>query len=135
MSGSKSCACTAVSTSEPSTTISRVSIESSRTYRRPMARMCESVTPHHAGRGAPPAEGCAPSAAHGSGLFAGALLARLLVVAAQLHFAIHTFTLQLLLERAEGLVDIVIANHDLHKLQYLDFAGQSPRKSGVCLLE
>jgi hypothetical protein len=36
-------------------------------------------------------------------------------VAAQLHLAINTFALQLLLERAEGLLDIVIANHDLHK--------------------
>jgi hypothetical protein len=36
-------------------------------------------------------------------------------VTTQLHFAIHAFTLQLLLERAEGLVDIVVANDDLHK--------------------
>src|SRR5690606_24453413 len=49
--------------------------------------------------------------------FAGALLARLLIVAAQLHLAIHPLALQLLLERAEGLLDIVIANHDLHKLK------------------
>src|SRR3546814_12955726 len=33
---------------------------------------------------------------------------------AQLHFAIHALTLQLLLERAKGLVDIIVANDDLH---------------------
>src|SRR5690606_11370962 len=54
-------------------------------------------------------------AANGGGLFAGALLARLLVVAAQLHLAIHAFALQLLLQRAQGLLDIVVADDDLHK--------------------
>jgi hypothetical protein len=34
---------------------------------------------------------------------------------AQLHLAVHAFPLQLLLERAKGLIDIVIANDDLHK--------------------
>tara|TARA_B100000408_G_C10122268_1_gene150631 strand:+ start:145 stop:522 length:378 start_codon:yes stop_codon:yes gene_type:complete len=54
-------------------------------------------------------------AANGSGLFAGALLARLFEVTTQLHFAINALTLQLLLESPESLVDIVIANDDLHK--------------------
>jgi hypothetical protein len=36
-------------------------------------------------------------------------------VATQLHLAINALALQLLLERAQGLIDIVIANHDLHK--------------------
>ncbi|CCA92777.1 hypothetical protein PP1Y_AT18974 [Novosphingobium sp. PP1Y] len=58
-------------------------------------------------------------AAHGSGLFAGALFRRLLVVTAQLHFAIDTFPLQLLLERTKGLINIVVANHDLHKPKHL----------------
>jgi hypothetical protein len=36
-------------------------------------------------------------------------------MAAQLHLAIHALALQLLLERAKGLVDIIVANDDLHK--------------------
>ena len=53
-------------------------------------------------------------AADRSGLFAGALFRRLLVVPAQLHFAVNAFALQLFLERAQRLIDIVVANHDLH---------------------
>jgi hypothetical protein len=34
---------------------------------------------------------------------------------AQLHLAINAFALQLLLERAKRLVDIIVANDDLHK--------------------
>jgi hypothetical protein len=33
----------------------------------------------------------------------------------QLHLAIDAFTLELLLERPQRLVDIVVANDDLHK--------------------
>src|SRR5690606_26451153 len=54
-------------------------------------------------------------AAHGGGALARTLLARLLVMTAQLHLAIDALTLQLLLERAQRLVDIVVANDDLHK--------------------
>src|SRR5690606_10392549 len=54
-------------------------------------------------------------AADRGGLLARALLARLLVVAAQLHLAVHALALQLLLERAQGLLDIVVADDDLHK--------------------
>src|SRR5688572_30125553 len=54
-------------------------------------------------------------AANRGGLLAGALLGRLLVVTAQLHLAVHALALQLLLERAQGLVDVVVANDDLHK--------------------
>src|SRR5690606_9098963 len=54
-------------------------------------------------------------AADRRGLFAGPLLARLFVVAAQLHLAVHALSLQLLLERAQGLLDIVVADDDLHK--------------------
>ncbi|SBV33421.1 protein of unknown function [uncultured Sphingopyxis sp.] len=53
-------------------------------------------------------------AADGGGVLAGTLFAGLLVMTAQLHFAIHALTLQLLLERAKGLVDIIVANDDLH---------------------
>src|SRR3546814_3959375 len=63
-------------------------------------------------------------AADGGGAFARALLARLLIVAAQLHFAIHALTLQLLLERAKGLVDIIVANDDLHTPCRLLFVGR-----------
>src|SRR3954468_13464874 len=49
------------------------------------------------------------------GALAGALLGRLFVVAAQLHLAIDALALQLFLERAQRLVDIVVANDDLHK--------------------
>src|SRR3546814_14615766 len=52
--------------------------------------------------------------ADGGGVLAGTLFAGLLVMTAQLHFAIHALTLQLLLERAKGLVDIIVANDDLH---------------------
>src|SRR6185437_13008123 len=54
-------------------------------------------------------------AADGLGLLAGAALARLLVVAAQLHLAEHALALQLLLERAQRLVDVVVADEDLHE--------------------
>src|SRR6187402_312152 len=57
------------------------------------------------------------SPANRCGFLARTLLARLLVVAAQLHLAIHALALQLLLERAQGLLDIVVADHDLHKLK------------------
>src|SRR3546814_5357939 len=66
-------------------------------------------------------------AADGVGLFTGALFGRLLVVAAQLHLAIDTFTLQLLLERTKGLINIVVANHDLHKPKHLTNRKPEPR--------
>jgi len=53
-------------------------------------------------------------AAHGFGLFTGALFGGLLVVSAHLHFTEDAFALHFLLERAESLVNIVIANEYLH---------------------
>src|SRR4028119_1147935 len=53
--------------------------------------------------------------ANRGGAFAGALLRRLLVMTPELHLAIDALTLQLLLERPQRLVDIVVANDDLHK--------------------
>ncbi len=47
---------------------------------------------------------------HGLGLLARLLLGGLLVIVAQLHFAKHTFALQLLLQGAKRLINIVIAN-------------------------
>ncbi len=53
--------------------------------------------------------------ANRSSLFTGALFRRLLIVTTQLHFAVDAFTLQLLLQRTKGLINVVVANHDLHK--------------------
>jgi hypothetical protein len=51
-------------------------------------------------------------APHGLGLLAHALFGGLLVVVAQLHLAEDALALHLLLERLEGLIDVVIANLD-----------------------
>src|SRR4051794_37919102 len=53
-------------------------------------------------------------AAHGFGLFAGLLLGGLFVMTAELHLAENPLALHLLLQRLEGLIDIVIANENLH---------------------
>src|SRR6201994_954177 len=53
-------------------------------------------------------------AAHGFGLFAGLLLGGLFVMAAELHLAENPLALHLLLQRLEGLINIVIANKNLH---------------------
>src|SRR5262249_39784939 len=54
-------------------------------------------------------------AADGLRALAGPLLARLLVVASQLHLAEDAFTLHLLFQRLQRLVDIVVANDDLQR--------------------
>src|SRR5262249_14977940 len=53
-------------------------------------------------------------AADGFRLLAGFLLGWFLVMAAELHLAENALTLHLLLQRLEGLIDIVIANENLH---------------------
>src|SRR5438309_5159428 len=53
-------------------------------------------------------------AAHGFGLLTGLLLGGLFVMAAQLHLAENPLALHLLLQRLEGLIDIVVANENLH---------------------
>src|SRR5690348_3840464 len=50
------------------------------------------------------------------GTLARPLLRRLLVMTAQLHLAVDALALQLLLQRAQRLLDIIVANDDLHKL-------------------
>src|SRR3546814_2799660 len=50
------------------------------------------------------------------GALARLLLGRLLVVAAQLHLTEDTLALHLLLQGAQGLVDVVVANGNLHGL-------------------
>src|SRR5215470_1537847 len=47
------------------------------------------------------------------GPFAGALLAGLLIRAAQLHLPENAFALHFLLQRLQGLVDVVVADDDL----------------------
>src|SRR4051794_15618304 len=53
-------------------------------------------------------------AAHGFGLFTGLLLGGLFVMSAKLHLAENSLALHLLLQRLEGLIDIVIADENLH---------------------
>src|SRR6476661_5790164 len=53
-------------------------------------------------------------AAHRFGLFAGFLFGGLFIMAAELHLAENSLALHLLLQRLEGLIDVVIANENLH---------------------
>src|SRR6266581_7062385 len=53
-------------------------------------------------------------AANGFRFFAGLFLGWLFIVTAELHLAENTLALHLLLQRLEGLIDIVIANENLH---------------------
>ena len=53
--------------------------------------------------------------AHGFRLLAGALLGRLLIVDVPLHFAERAFALHLLLQRLEGLIDVVVADENLNQ--------------------
>src|SRR5438270_7399080 len=55
-------------------------------------------------------------AADRGGALTRPLFRRLLVVTAQLHLAVDALALQLLLERAQRLLNIVVANDDLHKV-------------------
>ena len=53
--------------------------------------------------------------AHGLGLLAGALLGRLFVVHVPLHLAERPLALHLLLQRLEGLVDVVVTDKNLNQ--------------------
>jgi hypothetical protein len=53
-------------------------------------------------------------AADSLGLFAGAFLGGLLVMSAQFHFAENSLALHFFLKRFEGLIDIVVADENLH---------------------
>ena len=53
-------------------------------------------------------------ATNGLRLLTGAALRGLLVITAKLHLAENPFTLHLLLERLQGLIDIVVTNENLH---------------------
>src|SRR5690606_30764385 len=58
-------------------------------------------------------------AAHGFGALALLARGRLLEVAAQLHLAENALALQLLFERAKGLIDVIVANLNLHRRSVL----------------
>jgi len=51
-------------------------------------------------------------------------------VAAQLHLAVDALALQLLLERAQRLLDVIVANDDLHKSPSHSLVGQPAGPSG-----
>lgn len=69
-----------------------------------------------------------PRTADGFGLLASFALGRLFEVIATLHFAEEAFTLHLLLERFQRLIDVVIADHDLN---YLKLSIGFPAGSGI----
>lgn len=52
---------------------------------------------------------------HGFSLLTGALLGGLLIVYVTLHFAEGTFTLHLLLEGFQGLIDVVVTDKNLNQ--------------------
>src|SRR5438128_8645874 len=53
-------------------------------------------------------------AAYGFGLFTGLLLGGLFIMTAELHLAENPLALHLLFQRFQGLIDIVVANENLH---------------------
>ena len=57
-------------------------------------------------------------AANGLGLFACTLFGWLFVLIPELHLTEDTLTLHFLLQRLKGLIDIVIANENLHAYPY-----------------
>jgi hypothetical protein len=57
-------------------------------------------------------------AADGFGGFAGAALGGFFVVAAEFHLAEHAFALKFLFERLQRLVDVIVANENLHLADY-----------------
>src|SRR6516165_5087409 len=60
----------------------------------------------------------------------GSPLGRLFIVAAQHHLAEETFALHLLLQRLEGLADIVVADENLHAAFLLDSGDQDTDMDG-----
>ena len=53
--------------------------------------------------------------ANGFRLFTGLTLRGLFISLAQLHFAENAFALHLLLQRLQGLVDVIVADYDLNQ--------------------
>ncbi len=69
-------------------------------------------------------------AADGFGALTGLLLGRLFIAPAELHLAEDAFTLHLLLQGAERLIDIVVAYVDLNQFSVLQFAQHPARRAG-----
>ena len=59
------------------------------------------------------------NAAYGFGFLAGALLRRLLIEIAHLHFAENAFALHFLFQRTKRLINIVVADKYLHLIPFL----------------
>lgn len=74
-------------------------------------------------------------ATHGFSLLASALFGRLFVVHVALHFTERAFTLHLLLEGLQGLVDVVVTDENLYQRSlsirscWRPLRGQGPRRS------
>lgn len=74
-------------------------------------------------------------AAHGFSLLASALFGRLFVMHVALHFTERAFTLHLLLEGLQGLVDVVVTDENLYQRSlsirscWRPLRGQGPRRS------
>src|SRR6516225_894185 len=58
-------------------------------------------------------------------------LGRLFIVAAELHLAEETFALHLPLQRLEGLIDIVVADENLHVVFLFKPTGDRPNSQGA----
>jgi hypothetical protein len=52
--------------------------------------------------------------AHSGGMLTRTLLGRFFVMHSELHFAVNALALELLFQRTERLVDVVVTNDDLH---------------------
>src|SRR5438477_5580426 len=68
-------------------------------------------------------------ATHGFGLFTRLLFGRFFIVTAELHLAENALALHFLLQRLEGLVDIVIANENLHAASSFNWSGWKSEKA------
>ena len=63
-------------------------------------------------------------AANGFTLFTGALFGGFFVGFARFHFPENAFTLQLLLQNTEGLIDVVVSNQNLQVISFADSAAR-----------
>src|SRR6266849_3494130 len=66
------------------------------------------------------------------GLFTRLFFRGFLVVPAQLHLAENALALHLLLERLEGLIDVVVTDENLHALFLLLWSYAVPDDPGMC---
>ena len=69
-------------------------------------------------------------ATHGFSFLAGLLLGRFLEIGASFHFAEQAFALHLLLQRAQGLLDVIVADGDLNNGQLsIELLVAKPRRA------